>query len=108
MKTLCKHATGMRRTLHACALLRWAGCTITKADASGITPFVRVDRRPRLDWLANSPAAAGAPLGMHAVMFAGIRIEWPEDKADATRQLVRLALVAVLAGAQLRRGGSPS
>jgi hypothetical protein len=71
--------TQSRRVLYACSLLRRAGCRILAASANA-RPRIRVDRRPRLDWLEAGRKVTAPQYGLFAAKLDGIQIEWAERR----------------------------
>lgn len=68
-----------RRVLYACGLLRRAGCRVLAASAVG-APRIRVDRRPRLDWIEPARKVTAPNWGVFAARVDGIQIEWTEQR----------------------------
>jgi hypothetical protein len=73
------NATQARRVLYACSLLRKAGCKILAASAVG-TPRIRVDRRPRLDWIQPAQKVTAPQYGVLAARMDDIQVEWSERR----------------------------
>ena len=69
------NASQARRVLYACGLLRKAGCRILAATAVG-TPRIRVDRRPRIDWLCAGRKVSAPQFGILAARMDDIQVEW--------------------------------
>lgn len=74
----CSTLTNARRVLAACALLRRAGCRILAASAHG-RPRIRVDRRPRLDWIQPGRKVSAPWVAVMAARIGDIQIEWEQD-----------------------------
>lgn len=75
----CRTLTNARRVLAACAILRRAGCRIVSASAHG-RPCIRVDRRPRLDWLQQARKITSPWTATMAARIGDIQIEWEQDR----------------------------
>jgi hypothetical protein len=71
----CRTLTNARRVLAACAILHRAGCRILSASANG-RPVIRVDRRPRLDWIQPGRKISTPWSTTMAARIADIQIEW--------------------------------
>ncbi len=74
----CRSLSNARRVLAACALLRRAGCRIVSASAHG-RPCIRVDRRPRLDWIQPGRKVSAPWSATMAAKIGDIQIEWDRD-----------------------------
>ncbi|WP_252178370.1 hypothetical protein [Endozoicomonas sp. 4G] len=73
------NASQARRVLYACALLRRAGCRILAASANG-APRIRVDRRPRIDWIQPGRKVTSAQFGVLAARLDDIQVEWTDRR----------------------------
>jgi hypothetical protein len=73
------NASQARRVLYACGLLRKAGCRILAASANG-APRIRVDRRPRLDWMQFGRKVTAPQFGVLAARMDDIQVEWTERR----------------------------
>lgn len=74
----CRTLSNARRVLAACAILQRAGCRILSASANG-RPRIRVDRRPRLDWIAPGRKVSAPWSATMAAKIGDIQIEWEQD-----------------------------
>lgn len=69
------NASQARRVLYACGLLRKAGCTVLAASANG-APRIRVDRRPRIDWIEPGRKVRAPQFSVLAARLDDIQVEW--------------------------------
>ena len=67
-----------RRVLAACRLLERAGCRILAASAH-TRPRIRVDRRPRLDWIQSGRKVTAPWRSTMAARIGDIQIEWEQN-----------------------------
>ncbi|NJO56540.1 MAG: hypothetical protein HC834_09645 [Rhodospirillales bacterium] len=74
----CSALTNARRVLAACALLQRSGCRILSASAHG-RPCIRVDRRPRLDWIQVGRKVSAPWRVVMAARIGDIQIEWEQQ-----------------------------
>jgi hypothetical protein len=74
----CRTLTNARRVLAACAILQRAGCRILSASAHG-RPCIRVDRRPRLDWIQPGRKISTLWNATMAARIGDIQVEWERD-----------------------------
>ena len=71
-----------RRVLYACRLLERAGCRILAARAHP-RGHIRVDRRPRLDWMDAGYKITAPQYGVGVGVIGDIQVEWTDQRRAA-------------------------